>query len=96
MDNASNDTQKSLIVITGSPWGIGRAITLSIADSCHMESTANMIHANFPLPVHLLLIARSSDALILLDLSKKDAIMSFAMKKCQKSTHYVIQWFIRP
>ena len=96
MDNASNDTQKFLIVITGSYWGIGRAITLFIPDACHMESNINMINTNFPLPVHVLLITRSPDALILLDLSKKDTTMAFAMKKCQKSKHYVIQWFIRP
>ncbi|KAL3781292.1 hypothetical protein HJC23_006516 [Cyclotella cryptica] len=64
MENTkSRDTRKSLIVLTGASRGIGRSIALSIADACCVESSTDAINTIFPLPVHLVLIARSLEAL---------------------------------
>lgn len=52
----SNDQPSSLVVITGASKGIGRAIAISMTDSCK-ESKA------LPLPIHLVLIARSAEKL---------------------------------
>jgi sepiapterin reductase len=59
----SNDTPKSLVIITGASRGIGKAIALAIADACRTNSSDESVKKSLPLPLHVVLIARSAAAL---------------------------------